>query len=106
MRAALDTNIDVKSIIEKISPIVLAPYSFLSSSPNDLRRKESERLTAVPKQTQSSVAMIERLPNVEPKMGIAAVDRAKKMLNIIKNIHRFFPILIERKLPIIAQTAE
>jgi hypothetical protein len=104
--ALLDTNIEVKRITEKMRPIVLAPYSFLFSSPKDLRRNESERFTAVPKQTQRSVAIIERLPNEDQNTGIAAVVRAKRILKIIKNVQRFFPIFIERKLPMIAHTAE
>jgi hypothetical protein len=104
--ALLERNIEVKRIMENISPIVLAPYSFLSSSPNDLRRNESERFTAVPKHTPKMVAIIDIFINDVPNSGIAAVERAKRILKSIKNVHRFAPIFIERKLPIIAQIAE
>jgi hypothetical protein len=102
----LDRNIDTKRMVLKISPIVLAPYSFLSSSPKHLRRYESERLTAVPKQIPRIMARIERIQNEVPSIGIKNTVVAKRMLHMRNESQRLVFMRIERNDPMIAPTAE
>jgi hypothetical protein len=81
---ALERNIIKKSVSDNINQYVLAPYSFLLSSPIVLIKNQSMRFELTPKNNQRKNAKPDIYQNERERNGNAITRNENKSENIIQ----------------------